>query len=1343
MSKSRSSFPKHPLTFLLDDLKKHELSFHNITIGPLELPYITSMVADSFYCNKRKAGPLAKLVYKKTLGNPFFVRQFLKTLYEEKELLFNTSSGKWVWSIKNIQAKDVTDNVVDLVTKKIKTLSSDIQFFLKIATCVGNSFSLNLILQIEKKAFDKIIKGFLGAIDESLIVPLTSQYKHLKQIDWQDKKLALTTVILAKFSHDRIQQAAYTTLSPKEVENYHFKIGGFLLKTTRASELENHIFDIVNHLNKASKLSKTISPTKLAELNLQAGRKAKASAAYGPALHYFSVGASYIKKQGWQENYELTFALFLEKAESEYLNHHFEKAERLFDFTLKKCKSNLDKATVYNIRLVLFLNQNKNKEAYTVGKKALALLNVNLRQRPNKPLDLLDYIKTRILLYKKDISNLENFPETQNEKTKIIISLLMNLIAPSYYLNLFPTVILKMVYISLKKGNAAASSYSYMTYGCMLGPVFGNYREGYEFGKLALALHQKIHDSSLASKLYFTFGSFINHWTKPLHTGLPYLEKSFKAGIEYGDFVYAGYAANYIIRANYFQGVALNHVLSETNKYLEVIAESKDEDCYDSTIMFEKVVLYYQKTDSNYSTFSNEQFNEETHLKRISARSNKSTLHSYYIFKLQALYLFEQYKDALTIEQEAEKNIKVLLGLIQSTEFYFYYALTLCALYYQQPKKEKKRFLKKIKSIQKKMKTWAENCPENFEHKYLLIEAEKARILNDRITAMHSYEEAIASAKANGFIHMEALANELAGKYFLSKENDWAVNQCLHQARDLYLAWGATAKAKHIEDGYPTYFLEVHAQQASGSAASVYSADIATLVDTKAIFKALQTINSEIVLKNLFKTIMKIVVEVAGAERGIILLKKNRALQAEATFVVKDHDRLAKCIKSVPYEKYKEIPKLLVDNVVNSSELVVIENQAQLKIFENDPYIMKFQPKSILCIPIIKQKELVGILYLENNLIENAFTKERVATLKLLSAQMAISLENATLYEDLRLLNENLELRVKEEVAERKKAMGVAEKMAYQASLATLNAGITHEINNPIGIIRNDVYIFKTLFPDSNSKITTDAFHTIVKGSSLSSDDIWNDLNQRGYIDDDGNISKTFRPHQKNYNTEIDSAFDDYKEKILNILHWKFLKYRVTNGAKKIENNILRTKRITETMLKHGRAESAAKEMVCIHAVLDELEVMYKGTCKKMKTTLIMDLSEDKFPVMGEPIRLNQVFLNLAKNAVQAMEINPTNKERVLKFTTSKQTFINKDGKKMPGVEIIVSDTGRGIPKENINKIFDPFFTQGKQRSEGANTGLGLAIILKIIDDHNGMIYVNSEVGIGTNFKVYFPLITK
>ncbi|HEY9611928.1 ATP-binding protein, partial [Allocoleopsis sp.] len=1019
----------HPLMLTVDEIRQSGVIVNHIVLSPLDLFNVNQLISETLNCPPGETISFAELVLAKTDGNPFFMNEFLKSLYGEKLLEFNRSQGRWQWDLEQIKARRITENVVELMASKIQKLSAIAQRALQLASCIGNQFDLQTLAVVLEKSLKETALDLHEAVAESIVLPLDNAYKVLGGWE-QEAKVPIANFqfpisIEYKFAHDRIQQAAYSLIPAQDKQAVHWQVGQLLLHNTPQQLREQKIFDIVNQLNFGLKLIAVQSERdELAQLNLMAGKKAKASAAYEPAWNYLKIGMDCLSVDSWQRQYHLTLALYVEAAEAAYVTGNFEEMERLASVVLQHAKTVLDKVNVYEVKIQAYTVKNKPLEAIETALSVLSVLQIRFPKKPNKLHILWELARTKLRFAGKPIDGLIDLPQMTNPDKLAAMRILSGVVSAVYFAapELLPLIVLKQVNLSLEYGNTSASCYAYATYGLILsGEVVGDVESGYQFGQLALKLVDKFNAKQLKARTVLIVNYFIRHWKEHLGETLTPLLDAYLIGLETGDLEYAAYAACVYCYHSYVLGKELVRLEREMALYSNALKQLKQETSFYYNELCRQVVLNLMGRAEDKCRLIGESYNEIEMLPIHREANAKNICHSLYFYKLVLCYLFQDYPQAIKNAQLVEEFIDSAVGTIPLSHFYT--SLVHLAIYPNVSSSEQKQILLKVKANQKKIKKWANHAPMTHLHKFYLVEAERHRILGHKAQAIDYYDRAIELAKEHEYINEEALAHELAAKFYLGLGKVKIAQAYLLDARYCYRRWGAIAKVKDLEVRYPqlltrksdsvtnahfgtsaarTGRIEPTAllDPTTTSSGSSESLDLATAI------KASQAIFSEMMLDKLLATLMKILIENAGAQKGFLILEQAGKLLIEAEGAM-ERDNVT-VLQSIPIESMGALDNMpllslaIVNYVARMKESVVLNDAAREGNFKLDPYIIQHKPKSILCFPLINQGKLISIVYLENNLTIGAFTPDRLEILKLLSAQAAISIENAKLYTEVK-----------------------------------------------------------------------------------------------------------------------------------------------------------------------------------------------------------------------------------------------------------------------------------------------------------------------------------------------------
>ncbi|AFY84859.1 putative ATPase [Oscillatoria acuminata PCC 6304] len=989
--------PAHPLMLTVEEIKKDRPTVYEISLNPLALVDITQLISDTLHQRLDLVQPLAQLLQTKTEGNPFFLTEFLKTLYNEDLLIFDYNDRNWHWDIQRIQEQPIAENVVDLMAAKLHKLPVETQTALQLAACIGNQFDLATLALINETSARETAFALKPAMNQGFIFPLSDDYK-LLELDVQN--LGEGLLVDYKFAHDRIQQAAYSLIPPTEKQEVHLRIGRLLIQDKDPEELGGKLFNIANQFNLGRTLIQTTEErNKLAELNLQAGLKAKESAAYQPAYNYLKLGLELLSLQSWQTHYRLTLNLHQEAAESAYLCGEFEEMRQLIDELQKQASNVLDQIKSYETRILAYNAQNQLREGITIALEVLKLLGVNFPEHPTDE-DVMQALQQtqEILAECARTDNLLNFPTMSDPYKWAAMKIMVMSYNASYSIyGLFALIVCKQIDLSVRYGYAPLSAGAFAFYGFILCRS-GQLERGYQYGQLAIQLSKNLNDRQVQARVYAWSYFFTTHAKEHLHLSLnPFLE-GYQAGLESGDFeIAANNLCSYTVNA-YLGGKTLENLEKQSENHSISMRDLKQKSPLNWHESFRQAILNLRGNSETPWRLMGEAFNEEIMRPLSLEAGDVSSLHNMYLNKLILAYQFYEVQDALNTIAELEKYVINALGTPLALAFYLYDSLTHLALYPDAPESEQQRILERVTANQETMQLWAQQAPMNYLHKYYLVEAERARVLCNPSDARDYYDRAITLAKEHEYLNEEALAYELAARFYIGRNIPHLARFYLKEAHYAYQRWGATAKVQHLETRYPE-LIELRTSTGSTiSTTTTSGSSSGETLDIATVLKASQAISSEIQLNKLLSQLLNLAIENAGAQKGVLILSDNNQLKIEAA---KLPDGKVQILESLPLESGNFVPPAIINYVARTQENVILANATQEGIFTADPYILQQQTQSLLCAAIVNQGKLIGILYLENNLATGAFTQERIELLQVISAQAAISLENAQLYRTL------------------------------------------------------------------------------------------------------------------------------------------------------------------------------------------------------------------------------------------------------------------------------------------------------------------------------------------------------
>jgi PAS domain S-box-containing protein len=1330
----------HPLMRRLEAIRQVGAIVHDVVLEPLSRDDLEELIAESFHCERGRAAPLAELVEEKTNGNPFFAIQFIYALFEEGLLVFDHIEGQWCWDPNRIHAKAYTDNVVDLMAGKLHRLSARTQNALQQLACLGNSASFAMLRMAYQDLSEEMHEQLWEAVRVGLIIRAEDSYS---------------------FLHDRVQEAAYSLIPHESRAEAHLRIGMVMASRVSPDKLEEEIFEIVNQLNRGSHLITSIAEhERIAELNLIAARRAKMSTAYASALKYLHAGRGLLADETWNRNHDLVFPIEYLLAECELLTVDMAAAENRLSMLAERAKSAHEIALVARLRVTLYDLVGRSDRGVEVFIEYQKGHGKDWSPHPTDEDVSREYDQIWSLVGTRQIGELVDLPLITNPDVLDILDVFTEVVMAAQFTdkNLLALVLCRIVNLSLEHGNSDASCFAYVTLGMQTGPLFGHYEAGFQLGKLGYDLVEKRGLHRYQARVYLRFGNCVVPWRRHVKEGRELVRRAFDVAERIGDLTFVTYSYHHMNTNFLAAGDSLAGVQLEAEAGLEFARKVAFGLVIDVLVVQIALIRTLRGLTTKFGSLNDAHF-DEFQFERQLSRNPLLALPEcrYWIRKLQARFFSADYASAIEASLHAEPLLWTSHSFFEVAEYHFYGALARAAAFDSATGGSRQAHFEALVDHRRQLAIWAKNCPENFENRAALVGAEIARIEGRFLDAEQLYEQAIRSAHMNDFVHNEAVANEVAARFYAGRGFDKTARAYLRDARHCYLNWGADGKVRQLDQFYPYIKDE---QVAAGSTGTI--AVPTGLLDLATVIKVSQALSSEIVLPRLIEKLVRLAVENAGAGRGLLILLRGGAqgdeprIEAEATSGPGDIEVAVRQAAITP----SDLPQSALHYVIRTQERVLLDDALADSVYSKDEYVRRNGSRSVLCVPIVTQAKLVGALYLENNLAPCAFTSGRVALLQLLASQAAISLENAHLYSDLQL------------------QAGLLQRLPVSAW--TLKPDGTPDFVNQVWLD----YSGQTLdFVRSHPEAWMTAVHP--EDREAASRNFWCGVRSgQGFTIE----TRSLRAQDGSYRWHLQQAvvLRDAEGKVLRFIGTTTdidEQKRAEGALRQAQADLARINRATTmgelaASLAHeinqpitaaiayanaclrwlerdepdlGQARSAVtnivsdghraaqiilrirkqfekgapnQEVVEVSEIVRETVGLLRGEAARYDISVRTELADGLPQIVGDRVQLQQVAMNLIVNSIEAMKDIDGIREMVITSQRAEHGLIL----------VSVSDTGVGVPPQLTEHIFDPFFT-----TKPHGTGMGLRISRSIVESHGGRLWVTSAPERGATFQFTLP----
>ncbi|ADG19317.1 multi-sensor signal transduction multi-kinase [Paraburkholderia atlantica] len=1335
----------HPLAQKIAATRAIGADIEEVKLAPLEPGQVVSLVGDVLRSNDELVEPLANIIHTKTAGNPFFVIQFLHTLADEQLIVKDNAAGRWSWDIQPIQSAGYTDNVADLMSARLQRLPRDCLDILRDLACLGNTATAHSLAIVRQATEDAIHLSLRSAVQQELVERIGNAYR---------------------FSHDRVQEAAYCLTPDCARTETHLTLAR-RLSSHLSDENDDGLFEIASQFNRAlSGVTSNEEREAVAEINLRAGIRAKRTAAYDAALRYLNAGAALFAHGQTERQSDIHFRFELEIAECEFLTGKLSDAERRLTELSTKAMSLPDQGRVTVSRMDVCTTLDQNDRVVSIALEFLRNAGISCSAHPADDEVKQEYEELRRRMAGLSVTDIVKLPPMTDPTTLMTVEVLTRLLSAACFtdFNLNSFITCKAINLSLANGNCEASCVAYGTLSRIAGPRFGDFEIGVRLSQAGyriaeLNAHHRFHASTC-----LVFAAFTLNWIEHVRLSEPLFRRTFASANQAGDLLYASFSRNHLNTNLLFSGEALQNVQSHAEDGL-IFAEKAQYALVVDIVSTQLAFIRSMRGQTRrLGSFDHEHFEEQAFESRLAQNPGLAIAECWYwTRKMQARYLAGDYETAVIALSKARSLLWTSSMFIEEAEFHFYAALTLAARAEHVSVDERDEHLKRIAYHHTLLKCWASNWPKNFEDRAALVNAEVARLEGAIIEAEQSYERAIRSARGSDFPHQEAIASELAARFYRARGFEIISDAYLRNARYCYLRWGATGKVQQFDKTYP----HLAAGERRSLARDTIKSQAGDL-DFGLLIEVSQRISSEIVLENVIDTFMKAVLTHAGADRGVLILTLppgGPRIEAEATV---RQDTVIVEQESVAVDE-RRLAMKIVNYVLRTREIAIVSDSAADPVLGADPYLAAHSVRATLCMPLLRQGQLAGALYLENRLAAGAFVDSRVAALNVLASQVTIALENARLYREL----SDREARIRRLVDANIIGISI---FSLDGTLLDANAAFLElvgysreelqrgELNwkvlTPVEWLERDLTVHepilrkdgvlppleKEYFRKNGSRVpvlvgaamfpplheegvafvldlgASKLAEAEARESEIRFREVQRELAHANRLSTIGQLTATIS-HEVKQPIAAMAANGDAALRWLSAAPANV--DRARDALNLIVRDAMRAGDIIDRIRNLVRKTPAREETVDINSAINEVLFITRRDSEKNGVAIKTKLAAPAPFVSGDRVQLQQVVLNLIVNAIEAM--SAVNEGR---RTLDIETSVIDGG----DVQIQVSDSGPGLPAAHVDRLFEPFFT-----TKETGMGIGLSVAHSIVHAHGGSLLAVPNQICGTTFQVTLP----
>jgi PAS domain S-box-containing protein len=1327
----------HPLMRKLDAIKAAGGKVAEITLAPLAREHLAQLIADALRCAGERAASLAQLVHEKTGGNPFFTIQFLSSLADEGMLTFDYDVARWSWDPDRIHAKGYTDNVVDLMVGKLTRLPAETQEALRLLACLGNIAETTTLSIVYGTSEAQIQAALWDAVRQELVERLGDSYK---------------------FTHDRVQEAAYSLIPEAVRTATHLRIGRLLAMQTPSEKQGEAIFEIAGQFNRGDLANIAASEReRIAELNLMAGKRAKAATAYVSALRYLTAGAALLSEEYWESRHVLIFELELHCAECEFLTGAVSTGALRLEKLSTRTANAIEDSAVACLRVDLYVSRGQIERAIAVCLDYLRKQGIEWSSHPSMQEARREYDRISAQLRSYAIEDLIDLPLTNNPTALATLNVLSKLVPTFTDVNLLSLGICHAVALGLEHGHGDGSCVAYVLLGMLAGSHFGHYEAGYRLARLGYELVEQRGLRRFQAPTYQPFADRVMPWTKPIKACRDLLHRALDAANKLGPITYVAFNGEEMTTNLLAAGDPLQDVQRQAESSLEIARRAQFGLVCDLNTLQLAFIRTLRGLTREFGCFDDEQFDEHRFERRISNNQALAAVECrYWVRKLQARFFAGDYAAAIEASTRAKRLLWTSLGRFEEAEYEFYGGLACAASFDTAEADDRRQHLDALRSHHARVDEWAGHCAENFATRAALLKAEIARIEGRELEAEHLYEQSIRSAHSSGFMHNEALANELAARFYAERGFDKIAQMYRRDARYGYVRWGADGKVRQLDEMYPQLRTEgpsLGPTSTTGSM-STFGAPVEQL-DLTTVIKVLQAASGEIVPAKFMDTLLRTAIEQAGAERGLLVLARGAELRVAAEAATCG-DATVVQLRDQPMTA-DALPESVLHYVMRARESMILDDAAAQSPFSEDQYIRQRRSRSIVCLPLINQAELIGVLYLENNLAPRVFAPARIAVLKLLASQAAISLENTRLFGDLqqreakirRLVESNiigvliwdLEGQIFEANDEFLRIVGYDREDLVSGRLSWSALTPEEWLDRHRRQLTPELRLAGSLQPFEKEYFRKDGSRVPVLVGDASFEESENqgvsfvlDLTERKRREDAQREMEMALAHNNRVATlgQLTASIShEVKQPISAAMTnaqaaLRFLDadppdlIEVRDALRDIVDNNRRAGEIVDGIRSLIKREPSRKGRLNINDTVRDVIRLVRREATSNGVSIQAHFDDDIPLIEGDRVQLQQVILNLIMNAAEAMSGMSEEAREILISTGNAGT----------GVHVEVRDTGPGLASNTAEQLFDAFYT-----TKPNGLGLGLSICRSIVEAHGGLLRASNNVPRGAVFQ--------